>query len=86
MGSSPPRDPITVNPRRSFSRAYHRRTEGTSTFARRFEAPEAAGLDVLIRGLSMIKDDPDLLALSSPLYDGLYEYIKRATVVGRTPS
>lgn len=41
---------------------------------------------MLIRGLSMIKDDPDLLALSSPLYDGLYEYIKRATVVGRTPS
>jgi hypothetical protein len=52
----------------------------------RFDAPEAAGLDVLIRGLSMVRDDPELLALTSPLYDGLYEYIKRATALGREPS
>ncbi len=41
---------------------------------------------MLIRGLSMIKGDPELLALTSPLYDGLYEYIKRATRLGRDPS
>ena len=52
----------------------------------RYDAPEAAGLDVLIRGLSMVKDDDELLALTGPLYDGLYEYLKRATLLGRTPS
>ena len=40
----------------------------------RYDAPEAAGLDVLIRGLSMTQSDQDVLALSGPLYDGLYEY------------
>jgi hypothetical protein len=29
----------------------------------RFDAPEAAGLDVLLRGLSMVRDDDELLAL-----------------------
>ena len=52
----------------------------------RYDAPEARGLDVLIRGLSMTKDDPELLALTSEIYDGLYEYFKRATLLGRDPS
>jgi hypothetical protein len=52
----------------------------------RYDAPEASGLDVLIRGLSMVKDDLELLALTSPLYDGLYEYVKRAITLGREPS
>ncbi len=45
----------------------------------RYDAPEAAGLDVLMRGLSLVCDDDEVLALSGPLYDGLYEYLKRAT-------
>lgn len=52
----------------------------------RFDAPEAAGLDVLIRGLSMVRDDDALLALTGPLFDGLYEYRKRALLLGREPS
>src|SRR5918999_5440263 len=52
----------------------------------RYDAPEARGLDVLIRGLSMTKDDPELLELTSEIYDGLYEYFKRATLLGRDPS
>jgi hypothetical protein len=47
----------------------------------RYLAPEAAGLDVLIRGLSLIKDDPELLALTSEVYDGLYEYCRRASLL-----
>src|SRR5256885_10241774 len=42
----------------------------------RYEAPEAPGLDVLLRGLSMVRPDDDVLELSAPLYDGLYEYLK----------
>lgn len=51
----------------------------------RFDAPEAPGLDVLIRGLSMIRSDEDVLALTWPLFDGLYEYRRRATLLGREP-
>jgi hypothetical protein len=51
-----------------------------------YDAPEAPGLDVLLRGLSMIRADDDVLALSGPLYDGLYEYLKRAAMLGREPA
>ena len=44
----------------------------------RYDAPESAGLDVLIRGLSMTVDDPRLLALTGPLFDGLYEFFRRS--------
>ena len=52
----------------------------------RYDAPEARGLDVLIRGLSLTHDDDDLLALSHPLFDGLYEFRKRALMLGREPA
>jgi hypothetical protein len=48
--------------------------------------PEARGLDVLLRGLSMVRSDHEVLALSGPLYDGLYEYLKRADLLGREPA
>ena len=52
----------------------------------RFDAPEARGLDVIIRGLSMIAEsDERMLELSGPIYDGLYEYRRRATMLGREP-
>jgi hypothetical protein len=52
----------------------------------RFDAPEAPGLDVLLRGLSMIGTDEQTLALSGPLFDGLYEYHRRRTLLGREPA
>jgi hypothetical protein len=52
----------------------------------RFDAPEAAGLDALMRGLSLVRSDHEVLELSAPLYDGLYEYFKRATLMGRDPA
>ena len=52
----------------------------------RYDAPEARGLDVLLRGLSMINSDADVLELSGSLYDRLYEYLKRAALLGREPS
>ena len=52
----------------------------------RYDAPEAPGLDVLMRGLAMVRPDQDVLALSGPLYDGLYEYLSRASELGREPS
>ncbi|MCW2976505.1 MAG: hypothetical protein JWM06_1786 [Actinomycetia bacterium] len=51
-----------------------------------YDAPEAPGLDVLLRGLSLTHDDDELLMLSAPLFDGLYEFKKRALLLGREPS
>jgi hypothetical protein len=52
----------------------------------RYEAPEAAGFDVALRGLSMVVDDDRLLELTGPLFDGLYEFRKRALMLGREPA
>jgi hypothetical protein len=52
----------------------------------RFDAPEARGLDVILRGLSMVCDDPRVLEVSGPLFDGLYEYYRRALLLGREPA
>ena len=52
----------------------------------RYDAPEAAGMDVLLRGLSMTQADEELLALTAPLFDALYEYHRRAILLGREPS
>jgi hypothetical protein len=52
----------------------------------RYDAPEARGLDVLLRGLSMVSTDEEMLALTGRLYDGLYEYRRRARMLGREPS
>jgi hypothetical protein len=52
----------------------------------RFDAPEARGLDVILRGLSMVAEsDEQMLELSGPIYDGHYEYERRATMLGRAP-
>jgi hypothetical protein len=48
----------------------------------RYDAPEAPGLEVLMRGLSMVRADDEVLAVSGPLYDGLYEYLRRAALLG----
>jgi hypothetical protein len=52
----------------------------------RYDAPEAVGFDVALRGLSMVVDDERLLALTAPLFDGLYEFRKRALMLGREPA
>jgi len=44
-----------------------------------YDAPEAPGLDTLIRGISLVAaDDYELLALTRPLFDGLYELRRRS--------
>ncbi len=52
----------------------------------RYDAPEAPGLDVLLRALSLVADDDELLALAARLFDGLYEYCRRAALDGRDPA
>jgi hypothetical protein len=51
-----------------------------------FDAPEARGLDMVLRGLSMTRTDSEVIELSGPIFDGLYEYHRRAALLGREPS
>ncbi|MGJ6960513.1 chromate resistance protein ChrB domain-containing protein [Streptosporangium sp. G11] len=52
----------------------------------RFDAPEARGVDVTLRGLSMICDDERVLEITGPIFDGLYEFHRRALLLGREPA
>jgi len=52
----------------------------------RFDAPEAPGLDAILRGLSMTGTDQQTLAISGPVFDGLYEYHRRRLLLGREPA
>jgi hypothetical protein len=52
----------------------------------RYDAPEAPGLDVVLRGLSMLCDDDRIVELTGPIFDGLYEYHHRALLLGREPA
>jgi hypothetical protein len=52
----------------------------------RFDAPEAPGLDVILRGLSMVATDERVLEVTAPMFDGLYAYYRRALLLGRPPA
>ncbi|MFI6300062.1 chromate resistance protein ChrB domain-containing protein [Nonomuraea sp. NPDC050790] len=52
----------------------------------RFEAPEARGVDAILRGLSMVCDDERVLEITGPIFDGLYEFHRRALLLGREPA
>lgn len=51
-----------------------------------FDAPEAPGFDVALRGLSMVCTDEQVLEVTGPLFDGLYEFFHRELILGREPS
>lgn len=52
----------------------------------RYDAPEAAGLDTVLRGLSLIGSDEATLAVSGPILDGLHEFYRRSLLLGREPA
>ena len=52
----------------------------------RCDAPEAPGLDVVCRGLTMVRSDDDVLAITGPVFDSLYEYRRRALLLGKDPA
>jgi hypothetical protein len=52
----------------------------------RFDAPEAPGLDVVCRGLTMVRGDHEVLAITGALFDSLYEYRRRALLLGKDPA
>ena len=41
----------------------------------RYDAPEAAGLDAIVRGMGRLLPDDELLAITATLYDGLLAHL-----------
>jgi len=52
----------------------------------RFDAPEAAGFDLALRGLSMIESDDRVLELTGPVFESAYEFFRREMLLGREPA
>lgn len=52
----------------------------------RYDAPEAPGLDVVLRGQSMVATDQEVITLAGRLFDGLFEHRRRALLFGKEPS
>jgi hypothetical protein len=42
----------------------------------RYDAPEGAGLDAIVRGMGLLLDDAALLDATAPLYDGLLAQLR----------
>ena len=51
----------------------------------RYPAMEAPGLDMVMRGLAMIRSDDEILLLTGPVFDGIYAYCRQAMLLGREP-
>jgi hypothetical protein len=49
----------------------------------RYDAPEAPGFDTALRGLSMVCTDEQVLVHTAPLFDGLFEYVRRSLLLDR---
>lgn len=52
----------------------------------KFDAPEAPGLDSVLRGLSLTGTDDQTLAVATRIFDGLYEFHRQRVLSGREPS
>ena len=52
----------------------------------RYDAPEAPGLDAVLRGLSMTGTDEQTLAVGDAIFVGLYEFYRRSLILGRDPA
>jgi hypothetical protein len=52
-----------------------------------YDAPEAPGFDVILRALSAAHDDDTVLAMTAPIFDAVYEFLRREVLSpGRTPA
>lgn len=52
-----------------------------------YDAPEAPGFDVILRALSVAHDDDTVLAMTAPIFDAVYEFLRREVLSpGRTPA
>ena len=48
-----------------------------------YDAPEAPGFDLILRALSVVHEDVEVLALAGPIFDAVYEYLRRSLLTDR---
>lgn len=51
-----------------------------------YDAPEAAGFDLILRALAMAHTDEEVLSKTTPIFDAVYGYIRRSVIAGGTPA
>lgn len=51
-----------------------------------YDAPEAAGFDLILRALAVAHDDEAVLLMTAPIFDAVYDYIRRSVLTGRNPA
>lgn len=47
-----------------------------------YDAPEAAGFDLILRALSVVHDDDDVIELTAPIFDAVHTYLRRTLLTG----
>jgi len=53
----------------------------------RYDAPEARGMDVVLRGMSkVVLDDHQMVVATTPMFDGLYEWFRESHLLGHDPA
>ena len=52
----------------------------------RYDAPEAPGLDAILRGLSLVGPDEATVRVAQSIFEGLYEFYRRSLLLGREPA
>ena len=46
-----------------------------------FDVPEAAGLDAIVRGLTLVHEDDEVVRhVTNEIFDGLYRYLSRESI------
>lgn len=48
----------------------------------RYDASEAPGFDLILRALSVVHPDADVLALTGPIFDAVHTYLRRSLLTG----
>lgn len=48
-----------------------------------YNAPEAAGFDLILRALSVAHDDETVLMMTTPIFDAVYDYVRHSVLTGR---
>jgi hypothetical protein len=51
-----------------------------------YDAPEAAGFDLILRALAMAHTDEEVISMTTPIFDAVYDYIRRSVIAGGTPA
>ncbi|MGQ7788317.1 chromate resistance protein ChrB domain-containing protein [Nesterenkonia sp. K-15-9-6] len=49
-----------------------------------YDAPEAAGFDLILRALSGTHEDEVVLRMTAPIFDAVYDHIRRGVLTGKT--